>query len=402
MDSSVLLNLLAAYRSDDLFSGLSAIHVNHGLNARAGEWAEHCRLTCQSLRIPLTVIHVEVPRNSGLGVEGAARIARYKALENIKADWLLLGHHQDDQAETLLLNLIRGAGITGAASMPVVRGRYLRPLLNVSRDELQAYAESNGLSWIEDDTNSDTRLSRNFLRKNVIPVLEKEFHAVSRNLARAAGLFGDADELLRSLARQDMDFAFPLKLSRLRELGRRRSLNVLAYYLREHGCRVPSQVRLKEMVRQLLVARRDKHPCLKMDGFSLLRHRDEVHLVREETIPCARVLWEGQPNVPWSDGVIRLRTALGEGVSIKKLIASKVTFQPRLGGERLQLHADSQPRALKDLLREAGIPPWVRKTLPLMHCDQKLVWAAEIGVAAEYRAAVGEPGYSIEFDRASW
>jgi tRNA(Ile)-lysidine synthase len=402
MDSSSLLHVITAHRSDDMFSRLSAIHVNHGLNAQADEWAEHCRRVCQSFGIPLTVVQVEVSFNTGQGLEGAARMARYKAMENINADWILLGHHQDDQAETLLLNMIRGTGITGAAAMPESRGRYLRPLLNVSRIQVQAYADSHGLSWIEDDSNFDVRFSRNYLRKMVMPVLEKEFQAISKNLARAAGLFGDADELLAALARQDVDFSQPLKLSRLRELGERRCLNVLVYYLRQHGCRVPSQVWLNEAVRQLFTARHDRHPCLKLDGYSLIRYRDEVHLVREETVSSSQVIWEGQDNVPWCNGVIHLRPVLGDGVSKQKLIASKVSFQPRLGGERFQLHAGAQPRALKDLLREADIPPWVRKTLPLMHCDQKLVWVAEIGVAAEYRATAGEPGYSIEFERASW
>jgi tRNA(Ile)-lysidine synthase len=265
-DSVVLLHVLAVLGPRE---HLRAVHVHHGLSANADRWAAFCADYCRDLGIDLLVERVEVDRHSGLGLEAAAREARYRVFSGSAGELLLLGHHQGDQAETLLFNLLRGAGVAGAAGIPVERRRQqlriLRPLLDVSRDEIETYARDHQLAWVDDESNRDTGLSRNFLRHRVLTVLGARFPAAERNLAQAAGHFAEADVLLGELALIDWRSAADgeaLKLAMLRELSLPRLKNLLRYRLRQLGWRAPAAVRLDEFARQLQTAGADRHPAL--------------------------------------------------------------------------------------------------------------------------------------------
>ncbi len=268
-DSLVLLHLLASL---GLGQRLSAIHVHHGLSPNADAWADFCTDFCARLDISLDVQSVTVNLKSGQGIEAAARQARYAAFSNCAAPTILLAHHQGDQAETLLFNLLRGAGVAGAAGMADERRhgdiRILRPLLNVPRSALEAYAVANQLSWIEDESNTDTRFTRNFLRHDVLTVISQRFPAAEQNLAQAAGHFSEAAVLLDALAEEDWQMARDvetLNLRRLRPLGAARIKNLLRYRLRQMAWQTPVATRLDEFVRQLLSAAPDRHPELKLD-----------------------------------------------------------------------------------------------------------------------------------------
>ncbi|MEN9479056.1 MAG: tRNA lysidine(34) synthetase TilS [Pseudomonadota bacterium] len=268
-DSLVLLHLLASL---GLGQRLSAIHVHHGLSPSADAWADFCTDFCARLDISLDVQSVTVNLKSGQGIEAAARQARYAAFSNCAAPTILLAHHQGDQAETLLFNLLRGAGVAGAAGMADERRhgdiRILRPLLNVPRSALEAYAVANQLSWIEDESNTDTRFTRNFLRHDVLTVISQRFPAAEQNLAQAAGHFSEAAVLLDALAEEDWQMARDvetLNLRRLRPLGAARIKNLLRYRLRQMAWQTPVATRLDEFVRQLLSAAPDRHPELKLD-----------------------------------------------------------------------------------------------------------------------------------------
>ena len=268
-DSLVLLHLLASL---GLGQRLSAIHVHHGLSPNADTWANFCAEFCARLDISLDVQSVTVNLKSGQGIEAAARQARYAAFSNCAAPTILLAHHQGDQAETLLFNLLRGAGVAGAAGMADERRhgdiRILRPLLNVPRSALEAYAVANQLSWIEDESNTDTRFTRNFLRHDVLTVISQRFPAAEQNLAQAAGHFSEAAVLLDALAEEDWQMARDvetLNLRRLRPLGAARIKNLLRYRLRQMAWQTPVATRLDEFVRQLLSAAPDRHPELKLD-----------------------------------------------------------------------------------------------------------------------------------------
>lgn len=269
-DSIVLLDLLSRL---PLAGRLAAIHVNHGLSLRADDWADFCRATCGRLAVPLTVVPVVVDRSTGQGLEAAARAARYATFAACAGPGgtLLLAQHRGDQAETVLFNLLRGSGVAGAAGMRDERDshglRLLRPLLGTARAEIDAYAQARGLAWIDDESNDDTQLSRNFLRHRILPELNERFPGAEAALARAAGHFAEAAELLDALAEVDWQRVADgdaAQLSPLRQLAPARIRNLLRWRLQQLGWQPPTASRLDEFVRQLLYAAPDRHPELQL------------------------------------------------------------------------------------------------------------------------------------------
>lgn len=271
LDSTVLLHAASCLVRDAALE-LSALHVHHGLSPNADVWADSCAQVCRQFDVPLTIHRVVVPLNTGEGIEAAARHIRHKVLADHSANWILLAHHADDQAETVLHNLLRGAGVRGAAAMPESRGRVLRPLLGLARDELFAYARAHRLAWTEDDSNTDRRYTRNFLRHEVLPAIASRFPKASEQLAAAAGRFGEAASLLDDLASFDLGGnrpVFPLPLSLFRDLPDARARNLLRAMLTWHQVQPPDERRLTEFVRQLQTAGNDRHPRIDLARYSL-------------------------------------------------------------------------------------------------------------------------------------
>jgi len=273
-DSVVLLHVLVGL---GLGERLQAIHVHHGLSPNADRWARFCADYCGRLGVELRVEHVAVDRTSGLGLEAAARHARYRVFAACSPDELILGHHQDDQAETVLFNLMRGAGVTGAAGIPPERRqgrlRVLRPLLGCSRQEVEIYAKAHQLAWVDDESNLDTVLSRNFLRHQAFPLLAGRFPAAPANLALAASHFAEADALLGELAAidwQTVSVNDSARLADLRGLSPLRLKNLLRYRLRQLGWQVPGADRLEEFCRQVQSAGPDRHPVLELSEGHML------------------------------------------------------------------------------------------------------------------------------------
>ena len=269
-DSVVLLHLCASLGRT---GRLSALHVHHGLSPQADAWAAFCADYCTHLGIPLQVRRVAVDRASGFGIEAAARAARYAAFADSAPITLLLAQHRGDQAETLLGNLLRGSGLTGAAAMPGERRRgglrLLRPLLTTTRGELEAYALARGLAWVDDESNGDTALTRNYLRHAVLPELQRRFPGAEAALARASGHFAEAADLLDELAGLDWQAVAEgdaACLGGLRALSPARLKNLLRWRLRQLGWQVPVAARLDEFVRQIYVAGPDRHPELVLPG----------------------------------------------------------------------------------------------------------------------------------------
>jgi tRNA(Ile)-lysidine synthase len=279
LDSTVLLH--ATNRLvNDAGLGLSALHVHHGLSRYADAWADSCSKVCESLGIPITILRVQVPARSGEGLEAAARRMRHKALSEQHADWVLLAHHADDQAETVLHNLLRGTGVRGAAAIPESRGRVLRPLLGLERAVLMEYAVTHQLTWIEDESNVDRRYTRNFLRHEIIPSIASRFPRVSEKLAAAAEHFNEADSLLGDLAALDLGGRqpeFPLPLTLFRRLSDARARNLLRAILGWYKVQPPDERRLKEFVRQLRTAGKDRHPRIDLVRYSLWCEAGSLH-----------------------------------------------------------------------------------------------------------------------------
>ncbi|RLJ62888.1 tRNA(Ile)-lysidine synthase [Sulfurisoma sediminicola] len=279
VDSVTLLHLLASLAPMAQFE-LAAIHVNHGLSENAEQWAAFCAILCQAKGIPLTIERVVVDRESPDGLEAAARRARHAAFAHASGDFIVLGHHRGDQAETLLFNLVRGTGLAGSAAMAPRQRRLLRPLLTVSRAEIEAYAREQGLDWVDDESNRDTGFSRNFLRHEILEPLHRRFPAAERNLAAATGRFSEAVTLLDDLARIDLadQLDFPLAVATLASLSEPRARNALRYLLARRGIGIPSESRLVEALRQLLAAGHDRHPRQHFGEWDIVRRRGKIDL----------------------------------------------------------------------------------------------------------------------------
>ncbi len=399
----VLLHALAALRGFGLAVDLSAVHVNHGLSAIADTWAAFCDTLCTALGIPLAVVRVEVPRvGCGEGLEAAARRSRHAVFAGCDADWLALAHHRDDQAETILFRLLRGAGVGGAAGMPAERPqaggpRLIRPLLDLPRSLLAAYAEENALRWVEDESNADSRHRRNHLRRQVMPRIEERFPGAAQVLARAGRHFAEAALLLEELAKIDRAAAVGVQgridLARFKVLSKARAGNLLRSELLAAGFQAPEARWLEEALRQLATVGTGSETCVATRDGEIHAYRGELHVVRHRPpVVDGPVPWRGEASLPWGGDQVMLRSTQGIGISYRLLRGAPVCLRRRLGGERIQPDPRRPLRSLRKLLQEAGVPPWDRARLPLLWSGERLVWVAGIGIDAAFACAPEEPG----------
>lgn len=409
LDSVTLLALLQSLAPTLGFS-LRAVHVNHGISPNAAHWAEFCTALCNRSRVPLQLETVSIAPYQSLGLEGAARRARYEVFARIDADFMVLAQHRDDQAETLLLRLLRGSGVRGLAAIPSsrslagARSRLLRPMLAVSRSEIETYARSQELEWVEDESNADTLRRRNFLRHEVLPLLERQFPSARATIARAAGHLAEARDLLDEMARHDLERCGGSALDArvLLEFGVPRAKNLLRYWCESKGIQALAAARIDELMRQLRVSRLDAHVAMAVPGWNFLLHRGKLHLERDagalERDFCE--IWDGANAVPLLDlgGALRFKPEEGRGLSVAKLRSGPVSLRSRRGGERLRLDPRRPRRTLKNLFQERGVPPWRRNRLPLVFCGADLVAVPGIGEACEFRAAPGEAGLIVTWE----
>ncbi|MDA8092464.1 MAG: tRNA lysidine(34) synthetase TilS [Betaproteobacteria bacterium] len=409
MDSAVALHLLARLREDLAFR-LSAIHVHHGLSPRATEWADFCRGLCEASCVPFTAVAVNVPRRPGESLEARAREVRHAVFAAQDADYVVLAHHADDQAETLLYRLLRGAGVKGMGAMRPLSAPgagalpgLLRPFLSVSRSELAAYAERHGLRWVEDEANADLAFDRNFLRHRVLPVVATRFASYARTLGQASRNFAEASVLLDDLARLDggARLADGLSVESLRALSWARAKNVLRFFLESADVRCPGARRLEEALRQVLTAGPDAQLCIDVGGMFLRRYRGKLYVTGEAPVPDPglRLPWDGRSVLDLPRGCGRLTgiESPGKGLILERIRHEGLMVGFRQGGERFRTDARRPLRALKHLWADAAIPPWARPRMPLLYCGGALVWAAGLGVAPGWAASTGVAGLAIDW-----
>jgi tRNA(Ile)-lysidine synthase len=406
-DSIVLLDALAR-AAPEREHRLSAIHVHHGLSANADAWVGFCTGFCAERGVPLAVRAVEVPRLPQSSLEGEARRLRYAALTAAASEsgvrCVALAHHRDDQAETLLLQLLRGAGPHGLAGMAAARSEpggitWLRPLLALSRADIDAYAQRAGLRWVEDESNAHNRFPRNALRHTVMPPLAKVFPAHAATLARAASHQAEAAHLADDLAALDAQAAFDgatLDGAALRRLPEHRARNLLRWFLRQHGMPAPSTARLANMLAQLRDARGDAHVRLAHAEAEVGVYRGRV-TVHARSPAAFDVAWSGEPCLALPHGLLVFGHAPGEGLDATRLGGAPVRIRGRVGGERFQIAADRPRRALKSILLDAGIPAWQRSALPLVFCGGALAAVVGVGIDPAFRASPDRPGVTIDW-----
>jgi tRNA(Ile)-lysidine synthase len=368
------------------------------LHADADAWTAQCRSFSHDLDVPLDVRRVDVDLDAGEGMEAAARRVRYAAFESLLGDGelLLTAHHAQDQVETVLLRLLRGAGVQGLGAIAersrFGRGRLVRPLLSVGRPQLETYARDHALSWVEDPTNRDIDLDRNYLRHEIIPALRRRWPGIDASIGRSARLAAEANELLRETAARDALKVMNgelIALRCLRELDASRQRNLLRYVLQQRGIVPPSEVQISGGLEQLLTAREDRNPILCWPGGQVRRYRDNLYVLQEDP---DRVAADGPDTIQW-DG----REPLELGAIRGRLMLERSAGAPaglnvrfRRGGERL-LEADHvHHQQLKKMFQSRGVVPWMRAHVPLLCQDDELLAVGDLWSSSEFAARLGE------------
>ena len=417
LDSSVLLHALVATREEHA-TPIVAVHVNHALHRDAAAWERQCRHTARELAVEYLGREVAVVDDAGIGLEAAAREARYRALKALMQDGdvLLSAHHEEDQAETLLLNLMRGSGPAGLAGIGARQyfgpGLLIRPLLGVSRRAIERYARESGLEWIDDPANADLRFDRNYLRQEILPRLRQRWPAVSARLSQTSELASEASGLLDELGRLDVAAiqggeaaGRPDRLSipALQSLGVARQRNVLRFAIRACGLpRAPSS-QLRQIQNQLLPARLDAQPLVRWQGAEARRYRHKLYLLPETNrqqrqpgdIP---LLFDDGREVELGPGLgaLRLERAFDHrgGALDPRIIRHGLQIRFRQGGERIRPCGHHVTRAVKKLLQEQGVLPWMRGNVPLLYSGETLVAVADLWIAAD---CAQERGISVRW-----
>ena len=380
-DSVVLTWLLA--HSGDLFPEnftLEAVYVHHGLSTHAGEWAEFCSRYAASLGIPFTCERVTLDYSEGDGTEAAARRARYEVLAKHmigSAPVLFTAHHANDQAETFFLALKRGSGLPGLASMQPVRefagGRLFRPLLKVSRSDIENFATSHNLQYVTDESNSDEHYDRNFLRHQIIPLLQERFPGFLDMIGYSTGYISEAEQMVSQIAESDLENCRysdnSVMISELMKLSEVRGKNVLRYLWHDITGRYPSRSLVKSVLTEMIPARCDAAPCFIENGFSCRRYQDCLYVVREQNeTPLQTVRLELNSVFELGGHSWILERAEGGGFA---LMPDSLSFDYPFS-TILHPYTRRHSRSLKKIFSELRIPVWERRRIPLVISEGKV------------------------------
>lgn len=406
VDSVVLLYLLKILQKVRDFD-LHAMHVHHGLSQYADDWARFCQTYCDANGVPFAIKYVAIDPKDALGIEGAARKARYAALSDyeiagVKPDFILTGHHQNDQAETVLLQWLRGAGPKGLAAMPVVdaKKRLVRPFLQSTKNTLLQVAQAASLDWCEDDSNSNTDFDRNFIRHQVLPLLETRYPSAQASLARGAGHLAATQALLDDLAAMDAGQLIEnnsVCLAGLALLSTERAKNLLRWWLGQHQLEMPSSKQLAEILYQLLTAKADAQVSLQIQALCIKRYQSRAYLVANQAITPFELHWQGEQVLPLPNGGrLLFDYATGKGLVLPNH-SQALMIVSRRGGERFKPQANRPTQTLKHLLQAQHVPPWQRDHLPLIYSGDKLLYVPFVGNLHSCQPEADEKGLVIRY-----
>ena len=410
LDSTVLVRALAQQKPQ-LGAELHAVHVNHHLSPQSNDWQRHCQQVCAALQVPLECRSVTVGPVKGESLEAVAREQRYGVFRELmqKGDMLLLAQHCDDQMETFLLQALRGAGLRGLAAMPVLtalgHGYLARPLLAFTRDELHAWAGTQRLAWLEDPSNADVRFDRNYLRRQVIPLVRSRWPSAAETMTRSARHCAEALELLAAVAEEDWSRCADsegrmLTVAALRGLGKPRAKNLLRYWLERLALPVPPARKLEQIFSEVLPARADRNPCVSWEGAEVHRYRSRLYGLPsfpEASMDEFRLQPGGQQMLGLDLGTLRLVPTTGEGIRATDCPQEGLRVSFRVGGEVCQPEGRTHRRPLKKWLQEFGVVPWMRERVPLIYIGDELAAVAGMFVSAPFAAGKDEPGLRVEW-----
>jgi tRNA(Ile)-lysidine synthase len=407
VDSVVLLHLLHQLQKTHHFN-LKASHVHHGLSKNADKWVKFCEKLCAKLSISLDVYYIQLPQKKSLGIEGEARRLRYEKLLQSKTDLVVLAHHEDDQAETFLLQLIRGAGVKGLSSMAHFDDdrRLWRPLLNASRTDIESYAKKHRLKWIEDESNQNIDFDRNFIRSKVLPILKNRFNHIIKVISRSSAHLAEAQHLLDELAQMDLksnlksiNYNHKLKVKALEKLSNARAKNVLRYWLEINNQLMPSKDLLDECLRQVLTAKKDATIIIQLSkDFEIRRYKDEIYIVKnnQKRQKNYAIIWKGESEILLPNGTqLNFKKVKGSGINFKFLDHQKLKIRNRQGGEFFKPDSKRPTKKIKQLLQESDLPPWEREFFPMIFVGDELAALPNFGIDQKYQAGPQMTGLEV-------
>ena len=396
VDSHVLLHLLA--NIPQLKHKITAVYVHHGLQSCADDWAEHCQQVAKALAVNFRVIRVNAQADQGQSPEEAARNARYQAFKDILTinDVLLFAQHRNDQLETVLLQLFRGAGLKGLSGMPAARefskGMLLRPFLDVNQDSITQYARQNNLQWIEDPSNQDTRFERNYLRQKIIPLLEQRWPGIDTAVSRVAGHCAQAQTALSASAQVKLHLLYDpnqqcLSISRLLTHDDLTQQWIIREWMHLLGVRMPTQKVLTAILQDVLSARQGANPVVRHDGYNIQRYRDGLYLVPEKKNPDLNqvINWvDHKESLSLPDNSKLVPRDAQQGIAMNVWQQGSIQVKYRQGGEKIALANRAGRHSLKKLYQEAGIALWQRNVIPLVYINGELAAVAGYWVSADF------------------
>lgn len=419
VDSSVLLHMLHSAKSNYRFS-LTALHIDHGIHPQSGSWLEYCSEFCHSLGIKFKSTQLSLSQQFEKISEGDARIARYAWLEaqTEMGDVLLTAHHQNDQAETFLLNLMRGSGARGLSAIQVSRnfgkGLLVRPMLNISRSQILEYAAEHELSYIEDPANSDLQHNRNYMRQVVIPSLEQRWPSAVELISHSAALLVNSRSLQASLAQMDADhcksegsgflsIGYQLSLEKFRLLDEARQVNLIRYWTKFHSLPEPGRKVIENFLDKVISS------CSKFMeggsdelGYRIYLYQNNLYLARSRCYPNAdqSISWNLRDALLLESLGLKLIPihSIGEGLSFNRVMEN-LSIRFRTGGEKIRLPKRNHSTSLKKLYQEYSIPPWERKVLPLVYCGDELAAIASWMVSERFQAKASEHSICIALEQ---
>jgi tRNA(Ile)-lysidine synthase len=407
IDSVVLLHLLHQLQKTQTFT-LKASHVHHGLSKNADKWVTFCEKLCRKLSIPLDINYVKLPQKKSLGIEGEARRLRYEKLLQSKTDLVVLAHHEDDQAETFLLQLMRGAGVKGLSSMAHFDDtrRLWRPLLNTSRIDIESYAKKHKLKWIEDESNQNIDFDRNFIRSKILPLLKNRFSHIIKVISRSSAHLAEAQYLLDNLAQIDLksslksdNYKHKLQVKTLEKLSLSRAKNVLRYWLEINDQLMPSRDLLDELLRQVLTAKKDATIKIELSkDYEIRRYQDEIYIVpkNHKNQKKYEIIWAGESEIILPNGQkLTFKKVKGKGIHLKFLRDQKLKIRNRQGGEFFKPDSKRPTKKIKQLLQESDLPPWERENLPLIFVGDDLAFVPHFGIDMKFQTKPKEVGLEV-------
>lgn len=408
VDSHVLMHACA--QLNPIFPSLifKAVHINHGMQSVAPKWQQHCHATADQLGIEINCISVDVINLKQDGPEQAARKARYGAILELvtKHSVVLTAQHQDDQAETLMLQLLRGCGVEGLASMPLLDnfglGFIARPFLRVNQQAILDYAQRYDLSWVEDPSNVDTNLDRNFLRQQVIPIIKKRWPAFAQTTSRTARHCAEVSDVLANMAEESITNANKNQLNISELSGKDEKLQriFLRYWIQENNIQRPSLKVIQQIQHCVIHAFEDKTPFVKWGTNVVRRYKNNLYLlsVLPQFDAALTLGFDGHScELPAGLGQLEVTESIGDGLDLNLWDSAKIVVEFRKGGEVIKLAKRHGTKKLKALFNENHLFPWVRDRIPLIYLDGQLAAIADLWVAEAFQAEKNDPSYTLKW-----